>query len=253
MTSMSALSGYFMNKNQLLICVLKRFFCIRALPDLQMLPLILLLAGLTPALPALAAPAASMPVPPAAVMMSVKARANVAGFALPANSSKPIIEYRRQYSMLADQDKQPLLQVFADGRVHVHFPAYMKKSGDYQYQLSRAELVALIRKLSSQGVMDFDSAKATREKQLHDQKMRVSTGELHYISDSVETELVVRLQDYQKNASTQKQANFNKQLRWKNLEHDARRYKNNRAIQSAAAGVSELNKMLQHPAMRKMQ
>ncbi len=184
--------------------------------------------------------------------LAVNASPGTAGFTLPATSSEPIIVYRRNISMLANQDPIPLLQVFADGRVKVHFPEYMKNAGDYEYQLSRAELIALVRGLSSHGVMDFDRQRVQHEKQMHDHKLKQEKGELHYISDSLETVVDIRLQNYQKSATAAKQANFQQRFSWKNLEHDARRYKNNRTIQSAATAIQELDKLLRHQAMRKV-
>lgn len=183
--------------------------------------------------------------------MKVTADKTLAGFLISPADSLPIIEYYRNFSMLKEQDALPMLQVYADGRVRVHTPAYMKNAGDYEYQLSQPELVALVRTLSKQGVMDFDQKRVRRDKEIHDNEMK-QKGELHYVSDSMETVVDIRLKNYQRTFLSLPQANFKKRFRWKNLEQDARRYKNNSLIQSADLGIKELDKLLHHPLMKRV-
>jgi len=183
--------------------------------------------------------------------MKVTAGNALAGFSISPADSLPIIEYYRNISMLKEQDAQPMLQVYADGRVRVHTPVYMKNAGDYEYQLSQAELVALVRTLSKQGVMDFDRERVHRDKKTHDSEMK-QKGELHYVSDSMETVVDIRLKNYQRTAKSLSQADFKKRFSWKNLEQDARHYKNNRSIQSADLGIKELDKLLHHPSMKRV-
>jgi len=183
--------------------------------------------------------------------MKVTAGNALAGFSISPADSLPIIEYYRNISMLKEQDALPMLQVYADGRVRVHTPAYMKNAGDYEYQLSQAELVALVRTLSKQGVMDFDQKRVHRDKEIHDSDMK-QKGELHYVSDSMETVVDIRLKNYQRTFLSLPQANFKKRFSWKNLEQDARYYKNNRSIQSADLGIKELDKLLHHPLMKRL-
>jgi hypothetical protein len=182
----------------------------------------------------------------------VAASPSAAGFRLPVNSPEPVIEYRQNITMLAEQDLQPKIQVFTDGRVRVHYPVYMKKAGDYEYELTRPELIQLIQSLSTNGLMDFDHARVKQEKKDHDLKMK-ARGELHYVSDAVETLVDIRLQDYQKTASSPVKPDLTKYFLWKNLEQDAKHYKNNRSIQSAAKGIKTLDNLASHKAMKKVE
>jgi len=192
-------------------------------------------------------PSGKVSMPP----MKVTASNTLAGFSVLPADSLPIIEYYRNISMLKEQDAQPMLQVYGDGRVRVHTPVYMKNAGDYEYQLSQAELVSLVRTLSKQGVMDFDRERVRRDKKTHDSKMK-QKGELHYVSDSLETVVDIRLKNYQRTANSLLQTDFKKRFSWKNLEQDARHYKNNRSIQSADLGIKELDKLLHHPLMKRV-
>ena len=55
----------------------------------------------------------------------------------------------------------PLLRVYGDGLVRIHFPVYMKRAGDYTLQLNRRELQNLVASFVEDGLIDF-SPEATR-------------------------------------------------------------------------------------------
>ncbi|MFV1973176.1 MAG: hypothetical protein ACC648_05590 [Thiohalobacterales bacterium] len=164
----------------------------------------------------------------------------------------PVIEYRLVHQLLAEQDPEPLLRVYGNGRVHAHFPAYMKRAGDYEYYLSRAELNALLRGLSQDGVIDFDPAVVKAErKQLQDQQR--AAGELYYVSDATETIIDIRLDEYRRHPGARRIKNLNKRFRWKDLEQDERRFPQSNAIRRAAAGASRVHSLLDRPGMQRIQ
>ena len=78
-------------------------------------------------------------------------------------ADEPVIEYNLVHGMLAQPDPVPLLRVYGDGRVHVHFPAYMKRAGDYELLLNQVELDELLRQLDDNGIMSFDKARHAGE------------------------------------------------------------------------------------------
>ena len=167
-------------------------------------------------------------------------------------AAEPVIEYNLVHDMLAEPDPTPLLRVYGNGRVHVHYPVYMKKAGDYELQLSKPELNALIRELANDGIIDFDKGKAIGRRNQLETEQRAATGMLYYISDTTETVIDIRLDEYQRSPSDNRISNLNKHFSWENLEQDAHRYKNHRSIQSAANGVKVLDNLMQHNAMRKI-
>jgi hypothetical protein len=167
------------------------------------------------------------------------------------DAAEPVIEYTLVHHMLADQDPEPLLRIYGNGRVHAHFPAYMNKAGDYEYQLSRSELNALLRSLSQDGVIDFDHAAVKAErKQLKDQQR--ATGELHYISDTTETIIDIRLDEYQRHPGARRIRNLNKRFEWDNLQHDKKRFPQSNAIKGAAAGAKRIHTLLDRPGMQRI-
>ncbi|GMR01384.1 MAG: hypothetical protein BMS9Abin19_0763 [Gammaproteobacteria bacterium] len=155
----------------------------------------------------------------------------------------PIIHYQQNIQMLSGVDDRPSLKVFGSGRVVVHYPAYMKKAGDYEMQLSIVELVALIHSLSSNGIMDFDEKKITDKIKI-DKKASIKKGEYYKVSDSVESVVDIRLDEYQKNTASVKLKGFSKHFKWKNIEHDAIRFKNVSEVARANLSIVHLKALM---------
>ena len=167
-------------------------------------------------------------------------------------ADEPVIEYRLVHHLLAERDPVPLLRIYGDGQVKVHYPGYMKKAGDYEYHLSRPELDALLRSLSQDGVIDFDHAAVMSErKQLKGQER--AAGILHSISDTTETIIDIRLDEYQRGPGTGRIKNLRKRLAWDNLEQDARHFPQSKTIKGAANGAQRLHGLLDHPGMQRVQ
>jgi len=157
--------------------------------------------------------------------------------------AEPIISYRLDIAMLAGIDDRPTIKVYGDGRVTVHYPVYMKKAGDYQMQLEEDELVNLVQSLSGSGVLDFDEVKV-KQKIREKKDKRRAKGLLYAISDSTETVIDVRLDEYQKDRSAKAVKQFHKRFRWADIEHDARRYPQQREIVEANRSVQQLRGLM---------
>lgn len=133
-------------------------------------------------------------------------------------ATEPLIEYNLIQELLAEADPEPLLRVYGNGRVHVHYPVYMKKAGDYELQLSKPELNVLIRSLADNGIIDFDHGTAMAHRKQFEAQQRATTGILYYVSDATETVVDIRLDEYQRSASDKRITNLKKRFTWKNLE-----------------------------------
>jgi hypothetical protein len=164
-------------------------------------------------------------------------------FATETAAAEPVIHYQQNIQMLANIDDRPSLTVYGDGHVLVHYPVYMKRAGDYEMQLDETELVSLLQSLSADGVIDFDHEKVKQDVRAYKQQLR-ARGQFYEVSDAVETSIDIRLNEYQKNASSAKIKNFKTSFKWKNIEQDASRYKNNPAISKANNSVSQLNALM---------
>ncbi len=192
-----------------------------------------------------------------AVSLSPGSRAEPANGLLPqfqysTQASTPIIEYTLVHEMLAEPDTEPLLRIYGDGRVHVHVPAYMKNSGDFEIQLSRNELDTLVLALSQDGVIDFDHNLTHENLDRLSAQRRVATGTLWQVSDVTETVIEVNLDRYQRNPASIPVNGLKKRFSWKKLQLDARHYPESIAIQRAAASARMLHTVIQRPDLKRI-
>ncbi|MCK5665428.1 MAG: hypothetical protein KAI17_18195, partial [Thiotrichaceae bacterium] len=154
--------------------------------------------------------------------------------------------------MLSSITDRPSLSIFGDGQVIVHYPVYMKKAGDYEMWLDDAELVNLIRALSSDGIMDFDEKKVKEKVQSYKKTLKAK-GQFYEISDAVETIVDIYLDEFQKNKASKKMKNFHKKFKWKNIEHDAARFKHDIDIIKANNSIENLNVLMKDERLLKRQ
>lgn len=155
-----------------------------------------------------------------------------------------VIAYNLVHHMLAEPDPEPLLRIYGNGRLHVHYPAYMTKAGDYELQLSQPELRSLLRALASDGIIDFDRAATRYQRQQVDAQQRAASGTMFYISDSSDTVIDIRLNEYQKGPGTARILNLKKRFSWPDLQQDARRFPQLREITNANKAAQRLETLL---------
>ena len=70
----------------------------------------------------------------------------------------PLVELSYEGGMIANPDPTPFVRVYSGGRVLVHYPAYMKKAGDYELRLSESELEQLIGEFQTSEVLTLESS-----------------------------------------------------------------------------------------------
>lgn len=173
-------------------------------------------------------------------------------FHFSATPGEPVIEYNVVHHMLAQQDPVPLLRVYGDGRVHVHFPAYMKRAGDYEMYMNRVQLNDLLRQLADNGIMDFDPAAAKQEKQQLEAARRAASGALFHASDASDSHINIKLGQYQRSAASPRISGFSRQFRWRNLEFDTKNIPESVVIRKAANAEAILRMLCAHPALQKL-
>jgi len=159
-------------------------------------------------------------------------------------AAEPVIEYNLVHHMLAEPDPEPLLRIYGNGRVHVHYPAYMTRAGNYELQLSQPELRTLLRALATDGIIDFDQAATGHQRQQLAAQQRAASGSLIYISDSSDTVIDIRLNEYQKGPGTARVLNLKKRFTWSDLKQDARRFPQLREITNANNAAQRLETLL---------
>ena len=173
-----------------------------------------------------------------------------AAFSFDTASLEPVIVYHEVVEMIANRDEQPMLKIYADGRVQVHHPVYKKNAGDYEMQLSQQDLVSLIASLADDELMDFDTEKVKKDKQKVDKELK-KQGQFFYISDSVITHIDINLKGYKSVKTNIQKTDFKKNIKLKDIDFDAKQYKNLSVIQKTANSVNRLKALLDRKELKR--
>ncbi len=166
-------------------------------------------------------------------------------------SRKPnniILEYTLILNELADHDPTPLMRIFGDGTVNVHFPVYMKRAGDYYLELSDLELQELVSFLNDNGLFDFDALKIG---QLRNDKLRELQAEsiqndsesvLFEIQDAATSIFIYNVERYGADSDGNTLVMpWQKKIAWHGLRADAQRFSHLREL----VGLAAIEKRLQ--------
>jgi hypothetical protein len=81
------------------------------------------------------------------------------------DSNTVVVRYSRTPGEIEAPDSSTTATIYGNGRVIVHYPPYGTRKGDYQTNLSAAELDALISNLLDKDVMAYDAQDVANQKQ----------------------------------------------------------------------------------------
>ena len=184
------------------------------------------------------------------VWIALAAQPGSADVGVPTSPNQLVLSFTYEHEMLADPDPTPLMQIYGDGRVQIHFPVYMQRAGDYEVQITPPELHQLLRSWANTGVLDFDS-QAVKEARRQEVERRARRGELFHISDATHLVIDVHLDWYRPGAGPQIN-NFQKNIRWSNVQQEAEQFPGLPALQNLAAAEEQLRSILQRDDLRKV-
>jgi hypothetical protein len=163
-----------------------------------------------------------------------------------AEPAAPIVSYREVLGEVGEADAGPALQVFADGRVSVHYPPYMKRAGDYQLRLTPGQVTALVHSLTDKGLLDFDSAAVRRSAaDARQARRRASTLRGEPATATFVSDASTSIIDLHVGARRNK-------ITWQGLREDARANPEITALQNAAAAEVELRSLLERPDLERV-
>lgn len=168
------------------------------------------------------------------------------GFASVASAQEADVDYSRDPRVavvtwteiageIANPDTQPRLVVYGDGLAVAHYPRYMKRAGDFELQLSPAEMRALVRGLVQKGLVEFDpgvvrgAVRAAAARGIE----RVST-------DPSTTIIELHLSHYRPPGAVAYDLGVRKRVEWRGVRADARDHPSVHALQGLAAAQREL-------------
>ena len=180
-------------------------------------------------------------------------------FSYSSDADAVILQYSLEIGMLKNTDPTPILTVYGDGRVNVHFPAYMKKAGDYRLQLTERELSSLLTSMIEKGVMEFDEkAVKTMKKNAARQrreaaKSRGETSEDVYYSDGETTVIEMYLDGYRPaGKSGPMREKVRKKVSWHGLRWDAKQNPGIASLKGIADVEHELRGLVEHKDLQKI-
>lgn len=152
-------------------------------------------------------------------------------------------------------DGVPVLRVYGDGTVRVHFPVGMRKAGDYTMRLTAAQLKELLNSLALKGVLDFDSEAVRAEVRAVRAKARAADANslLRSVSDKTLTHIEVNLASYKAANAGSAETNVQKKVAWAGLRDDAKEYANVDALVGLAAAERELLALTQSANLEKVE
>ncbi len=161
-----------------------------------------------------------------------------------------VVEMRRTSGEVGDPDPIPLLRIYGDGSVRVHFPSYLKRAGDYELQLSQTEMESLLASLIGNGVMVFDPLAAKRQKQ-EIAEQSGEQGSVSIIADGDTTVIEIHLESYTSPDGTTT-TDLSKKISWYGLQWDAKEYPGVETLQKLAAAERELLALCQREDLVKV-
>jgi len=175
----------------------------------------------------------------------------VASVSWDSNPETLLVSYRDIWGEFANQDPTPLIRIYGDGRVLVHYPVYTPKAGEYELWLQVTELEDLLLSLLAKGGATFEPSLVRREKQLEElslQQAVLDAGEmpeLFMVADDSTSVFEFHLQSYQAAGALAPMGEINRSISWRGLATDARRYPQLASIQQLRNAELELRELLE--------
>jgi hypothetical protein len=136
---------------------------------------------------------------------------------------------------ITNPDTKPRLVVYGDGLAVAHYPRYMKRAGDFELQLSAAEMDTLVRGLVQNGLVEFDPG-AVRSVTRADTARGVERAS----TDPSTTVIELRLSHYRPPGAVAYDLDLRKRIEWRGVRGATRDYPSVHALQGLAAAQREL-------------
>ena len=170
------------------------------------------------------------------------------------DSNQVVLSFTYIHHMLAEPDPVPLMRIYGDGRVHIHYPVYMQRSGDYELQLAPLELRQLLLSVAETGAIDF-RAEDVDQLRREERKRLEKQGVLFHISDTTEMVMELHLAWYEAPGLTGRIETLDKTIRWGNVTQEAQLFGAKSELQGLAKselqGLAESELLLQSLLERK--
>jgi hypothetical protein len=175
---------------------------------------------------------------------SVAAQSNSGpSFSLPSKGSEVVVRLIEEIDGIESTEAGPTTTVFADGRVVVERPSYMKQAGRHETRLSPEVLRVWLAGLLETGVTEFDSDRTRGDKRAADRAHRLkrvgrSGTEVFARSSASRIDFELHVDAFRSAAKgLGPEEEVRKKIYWRGLRRDASRYPELEDIQSLEAAV----------------
>ena len=149
---------------------------------------------------------------------------------------------------IRDADETPLVRVYGDGRVAVHFPDYMRRAGDYELTLPGSTVRELVG-TAVDTLLSFDAAETESDVLVLEAAER-RDGLIVDVADEATTILEVRFERYRPEGAAEEIRDGVKRVAWTGLVNDAGRFRDIAALQELAGIRRRLRALADHPDLR---
>lgn len=157
-----------------------------------------------------------------------------------------VLHYAETLGEIGEADRGPSLTIHQDGTVEAHYPAYMRRAGDWRGRLGEAALDALVGRMVARGVLDFDveAVRAERAAELGRRAAaaaRRGEGEPLWVeTDPSVTAITLRIDGIERTVT------------WRGLRSDARRFPAIAALQGLRAAEQELHALMERGDLQRV-
>ena len=161
------------------------------------------------------------------------------------SSPNAVVLQLREDVGIRDADDTPLVRIYGDGRVAVHFPDYMRRAGDYELRLPEDTLQELMQAAAG-SILSFDSA-VTESRVRALETAERNDGVVVRVSHRTTTILEVRYEQYRPAGAAVDIRDGVKRVAWTGLVSDAERFRDVTALRDLAGIRRQVRALADHP------
>ncbi|MCP4656062.1 MAG: hypothetical protein GY856_11670 [bacterium] len=156
-----------------------------------------------------------------------------------------VVRYDQVHESIAESDNVLRLSIYGDGRVEIHFPFYLRRSGDFELWLSRSELDELLVELERNGVLDFDPERVRERRDQAEAVRRAREGTLVEVTSFSRIEIEIALRSYTCAEGAAPETDLRRKVSWRSLGPEARLYPELTELRDLAAAEKVLLELLE--------
>lgn len=180
------------------------------------------------------------------------------------DSREVIVSFSETHGVMSGKHAKTTLKIYGDGTVDVFIPIFMKKAGSYQMKLDKAQLDQLLQDLSAKNIPEFDTVKTQTDKNNEIAAAQLSSAQttLYEVHDASITTIELNFDSYlklsNKNSvngqvfdSSNEILDMSKNITWKGIRSDSKKFPDIEAIQQLATTQQSLLKIVNDPQLEK--